>query len=383
MPSLLFVYGTLIPGQAPTCVADLVARFRVVGRATVRGELYDTGRYPALVLNSNAGPTHGWLCEVPDDEVLWRRLDNYEGFDPDAPDGSLFRRVPATAALADGTVVNAQTYVYNRPTARHQRIAGGDWLGRASPSAETAKDPSMKRPVIGITCSSSDANPSRYEAPADYARSVERAGGLPILLPFRVDLAIVPDLLDLVDGMIFSGGNDLDPALYGESRHANAVPLDPQRQSFELALIAEAERRRTPTLGICLGSQVMNVHRGGSLHQYLPDVPRDAAIEHRHLGDNGYRHPVTILDQTLLADVVGASRVSVNSRHKQAVKQLGRGLRVSATADDGVIEAFEDPAMPLFLAVQWHPENLTADSPEQLKLFERLVEVARQSRVHG
>jgi putative glutamine amidotransferase len=113
----------------------------------------------------------------------------------------------------------------------------------------------------------------------------------------------------------------------------------------------------------------MNVHRGGSLIQYLPDQPRDNAVEHRHLGDNGYRHEVRVKPQTILAEVVGREQIVVNSRHKQAIRTLGRGLRVNATAPDGIIEGFEDPSLPLFLAVQWHPENLSAGAPEHLTLL--------------
>ncbi|WP_241179973.1 gamma-glutamyl-gamma-aminobutyrate hydrolase family protein [Humisphaera borealis] len=238
----------------------------------------------------------------------------------------------------------------------------------------------MKRPVIGITIDSRDDKPSRYEIPSDYARSVERAGGLPVMLPFRAELSLIPELLDILDGIVLIGGNDLDPALYGETWHPKTERLDAQRQTFELALIAEVERRKLPALGICLGSQVMNVHRGGSLHQFLPDFPREGAIEHRSLGNDSYRHPVQIEPGTMLEEIVGTGSIIANSRHKQGVNRLGRGLRVNATAPDGVIEGFEDPSLPFFVAIQWHPENLTATDPAHLRIFERLVSVAR-SRV--
>src|SRR5436305_2052096 len=122
-----------------------------------------------------------------------------------------------------------------------------------------------KRPVIGITVDTSDQHPRRYESTNDYAISVERAGGLPVMLPYRVPLSLIPRYVDLLDGLLFSGGDDLDPALYGETYHPKAHPVDPDRQRFELALLAEAERRQLPVLGVCLGSQLMNVHRGGSL----------------------------------------------------------------------------------------------------------------------
>lgn len=381
---LLFVYGTLAPGHAPACVADLVARFRTVGRAAVRGTLYDCGDYPGLVLGGDRD-VRGYVVEVPDDPLLLRRLDAYEGFDAAAPAASLFRRVSAVATLsADGRAVDCQTYVYNHPAAGCRTVPGGDWLrwadrlaNRVSEPAPAAAEPVMpNRPVIGVTTGYCDDRPAWYESPGDYAASVARAGGLPLLVPFRTDLALVPDVVALFDGIVFTGGNDLDPALYGEPRHPAAVPLDPDRQRFELALLAEAERRQTPTLGVCLGCQLLNVHRGGSLTQFIPDAAGTGAVEHRHLGDHGYRHDVRVEPGSVLAAAVGRDRVSVNSRHKQAIARLGRGLRTNAVAPDGVVEGVEDPSLPLFLGVQWHPENLAATSAEHLAPFKKLVEVA-------
>lgn len=385
---LLFVYGTLVPGNEPACVADLVARLVPVGTATVRGLLFDLGSYPGLALNEQRGrDVPGFLLQLPEnDPTLLRRLDAYEGFDPGAPATSLFRRVPATATLTgSGETIRCEVYVYNRPQERDRVIPVGGWtdrLGAAktlteSPTASEFRSDMNKRPIIGITVGTSDANPSRYEAPSDYAKAIERAGGLPVLLPYRSDLSLIPEYADLIDGILFSGGDDLDPSLYGETWDKNAVPIDPDRQRFELALIAEVERRRLPALGVCLGSQLMNVHRGGSLIQFLPEHVRDTPLEHRHHGDHGYRHPVRLESETLLGKVVGKTEIVTNSRHKQAVRNLGRGLRVSAVAPDGVIEAFEDPTLPLFLAVQWHPENLAATMPEHQAPFDTLVKVSR------
>ncbi len=232
----------------------------------------------------------------------------------------------------------------------------------------------MKRPVIGITIDRNDDN-GRYESPMAYAEAVERAGGLPLLIPYRLDLSLIPRIADQFSGILFSGGSDLGASLYGEAYHPNAQPIDPARQQFELALIAEVERRRTPILGVCLGSQLMNVYRGGSLIQFLPDVPRENGLEHRVANLPGRRHPVRIEPGTVLAEAIGAKEISVNTRHKQAVRQIGRGLRVNAMSPDGVIEGVEDPTFPLFLAVQWHPENLI-DEPEHLAPFKLLVEKA-------
>jgi putative glutamine amidotransferase len=234
----------------------------------------------------------------------------------------------------------------------------------------------MARPRIGITVDCVDGNAGKYESPFSYARAVELAGGLPVLLPYKTDVSLVGEYADLVDGMLFSGGADLDPALYGQAWHPKAGPIDPDRQKFELALLAEIERRRTPALGVCLGSQLMNVHRGGSLHQFLPDL--GLSLEHRKTPELA-RHPVTVDTGSQLGRAIGKEEISVNTYHKQSVNRLGRGLLVIATAPDGIIEGFEDPSFPLFAAVQWHPERLT-DEPEHLAPFRLLVERSGEVR---
>ncbi len=235
-----------------------------------------------------------------------------------------------------------------------------------------------KRPAIGVT---TDRVPGKeqYLSNYTYAAAIERAGGLPFLLPYRVDHVLVGDYLDRLDGVLLTGGPDLNPNLYGGGAYVEGTsPIDPDRQSFELALVAEIERRRLPVLGVCLGSQVMNVHRGGSLHQFLPGVKRDTQIEHRTLTEVALRHDATVDTASQLGQAIGKRDVSVNTYHKQAVDRLGRGLRVIATAPDGIIEAFEDPTFPLFAAVQWHPERLT-DEAEHLAPFKLLVERATKS----
>lgn len=236
----------------------------------------------------------------------------------------------------------------------------------------------MPRPLIGIT-SDHNAEFKQYLIPHGYAASVERAGGLPVMLPYRADLSLVDAYLNRLDGMVFSGGNDLDPSAYGEPWHAHAVPVDPLREKFERALIAEVERRRMPVLGICLGSQLMNLHRGGAMHQFIPDIATQ--IEHRNLNREwAHRHDVLLAADSLIAKTLGKTSVTVNTSHKQSIRTAGRGLQIIATAPDGVIEGIEDPTFPLFLGVQWHPERMT-DNSDHLKLFHLLVE--KSARTSG
>ena len=236
----------------------------------------------------------------------------------------------------------------------------------------------MPRPVIGITVDTHE-HPNHYESPMAYSTAVEKAGGLPLLLPYRTDVSLIPQFVDLLDGVLFSGGNDLDPALYGETYHPKAAPIDPDRQRFELALMAEVERRRMPALGICLGCQLMNVYRGGSLHQFLPELNLAPGIEHRKIADVVPRHGITLRPESLAAQAMGKTDMDANSSHKQSVHNIGRGLRIIGTSPDGVIEGIEDPSFPLFLGVQWHPERLHEEG-DHLPLFRLLVEKAREAK---
>lgn len=236
----------------------------------------------------------------------------------------------------------------------------------------------MSRPLIAVTTDCVRDKP-HYMLPWTYCAAVEKAGGLPVMLPYRSDLALIPEFVDHFDGFILSGGADLDPAAWGETYHPDASPIDPDRQKFEFALLAEIERRRSPVLGICLGSQVMNVYRGGSLHQFLPDIPREPAIEHRRFGDDwSPRHEARITaPDSHLARAIGKPVVACNSSHKQAVNRLGQNLRITAVAPDGVIEGTEDPSFPFFVGVQWHPER-QHDEPDHLAIFHALVNAAKR-----
>jgi putative glutamine amidotransferase len=229
----------------------------------------------------------------------------------------------------------------------------------------------MARRVIGITVDHTDDN-KQYQSPHAYSIAVDKAGGLPLLLPYRAGLETIPQYVDLLDGIVFSGGADLHPSCYGEEYHEKCVPVDPEREKFERALLAEIENRRLPTLGICMGSQLMNIARGGSMIQFIPD--EKLGLEHRRLEKNvEVRHPVMLVPGTTAAKAIGKTEVLANSSHKQSVRKLGQGLQVIATSPDGVIEGVEDPSFPLWLGVQWHPERLHEEE-DHLKLFKLLIE---------
>jgi len=238
----------------------------------------------------------------------------------------------------------------------------------------------MPRPRIGITMDVGSPDESRktLELPADYADSIIRAGGLPVLLPPTHDPDLRAEMLAQIDGLLVPGGNDLDPHLYGQAPHPETKPADKIRQDFDLAMLSLAETRRLPTLGICLGCQLMNVHRSGALHQHLPESQPDSPIAHRAAGDRTNAHPVEIRAGSHLAAALQTQSLDANSRHHQGISKIGHGLVASALAPDGLVEAVEDPSLPFWIAVQWHPENLEGTPHE--KLFAALVEAARKFR---
>jgi putative glutamine amidotransferase len=250
-----------------------------------------------------------------------------------------------------------------------------------APHSETMLSP---RPRIGITMDAGSPDESRttLELPADYANSVMSAGGMPWVLPPTNDPVLREEMINSLDGLLIPGGADLDPKLYGQALHPKTKRVDATRQAFDLAMLSLAERRALPTLGICLGSQTMNVQRRGTLHQHLPERPPSAApaIEHSRPGDRTNFHPITLHAGTHLSAALQVDSLDANSRHHQGFDKLGHGLIATAHAADGLVEAFEDPSLPFWVAVQWHPENL-AGTPHE-GLFRALVRAAEAYRRH-
>lgn len=231
------------------------------------------------------------------------------------------------------------------------------------------------KPVVGITTYLTPARFGAWEVesalvPADYVRAVERAGGRALLVPPSEDA--VEETLDALDGLLFSGGSDLDPETYGQEAHPETKGVVPERDRGELALLEAALGRDMPVLAVCRGSQVLNVALGGDLVQHLPEVVGDE--KHKHTPGEFADHDVTVEPETRLGSLLG-DRAPVKSHHHQGFGRLGEGLREAARADDGTLEALEDPSRRFALGVLWHPE-----AGEDMRLFEALVEEARAYR---
>jgi putative glutamine amidotransferase len=250
-----------------------------------------------------------------------------------------------------------------------------------------------ERPLIGVTTSEIRRTdtvepipeaepPARFEMALGlpYLRGIEAAGGLPVVMPPLAESAI-ESLLDRFDGICLSGGPDLDPEGYGAEPHPALGPIEPELDRFELAVARRADAREMPILAICRGTQALNVVRGGALHQHLPELSTE--ISHRQdLPGDQTSHPVAIEPGSRLAaaleddEIEVSDELDVNSFHHQAIDRLGAGLKVSARAPDGTIEAVEDPGRPFLIGVQWHAETLI-HRPYEAALFRRFVAACR------
>jgi putative glutamine amidotransferase len=239
------------------------------------------------------------------------------------------------------------------------------------------------RPLIAVTTSElrrpedltarPQGEPPKLEVAlaVPYPEAIERAGGIPLIVPLLRPDAIGA-LLERVDGVCLPGGPDLQPSTYGDEPHPELGPTEPRVDAVELALVRAADRRGLPLLGICRGMQALNVARGGTLHQHLPDVVGDQ-LRHRQR-DHGSiaTHRVETTPQSRLRATLGGPALEVNSFHHQAVRTLGRGLVATAWAPDGTIEAIEEPGERFVMGVQWHAEGLSAHAP----LFDLLIGAA-------
>ncbi len=240
-----------------------------------------------------------------------------------------------------------------------------------------------RKPVIGITPSPSTIERSHgtfdlYGTANTYTTAIEAAGGVPIVIPPQK--GNVNQLVALVDGLLLSGGGDIDPGRYGDtSIHPTTYGIHPGRDELELLLIKESIDRRIPTLCICRGIQVLNVALGGTLYQDVADQ-YGAKLNHQQQKDGIDRHDpshaVRAVDDSLLESVYSTSTIQVNSFHHQGIKELGAGLVAVGAAPDGLVEAVTLPEHPWMLGVQWHPEMMYDRHSEHLRPFIALIEAA-------
>lgn len=228
------------------------------------------------------------------------------------------------------------------------------------------------KPKIAITAGTEELrNRPQTTLPASYAKAIEDAGGIPIILPIINQKTNIASLAQLADGFLFTGGDDIHPRYYGEEPLSDLILSPDERTDFEIALLIEVMRLRKALLGICLGAQLINVALGGNLYQDIAaQIP--SSLNHR----SGSVHKISIKEGTLVYRILGeVKEIYVVSAHHQAVKSVGNGLVVSALSPDDVAEAVEIIDYPFLLGVQWHPER-ELDNEYSKKLFKAFVERA-------
>jgi len=226
-------------------------------------------------------------------------------------------------------------------------------------------------PVVAVSAPRrTDAGRERVALNTAYVNALTRAGLVPLLVPPLIDPADAASVVDATRGLVLTGGEDVDPARYGAPPHPRLEETDAERDALELQLIHCARARCRPILAICRGMQILNVALGGTLYQDLRSE-HAGPLDHQ---DSGGRHAIRVAPDSLLHQTLGLATATVNSRHHQAVRDLASGLRATAWAEDGLVEAaeFATPDAAWMLAVQWHPEDLT-----EMALFAGFAQAVR------
>jgi len=227
------------------------------------------------------------------------------------------------------------------------------------------------RPIVGISCSVDEES---LKLNMNYYQAVEEAGGLPVLVPILKERESLHRLIDLLDGMIFSGGVDIDPHHYNEEPHPSLGQITPERDELEITLCRILYEMRKPIFGICRGIQLINVALGGTLYQDIKTQLPKVLKHYQEAPAHSPTHEVLIEKDSLLFSIVKRESLRVNSFHHQAVKDVAAALRIVARAQDGVVEAVESNNDRFVLAVQWHPERMFKRYREHFELFRRFVE---------
>ena len=239
----------------------------------------------------------------------------------------------------------------------------------------------MDKKVIGIVGNTLVSNTpfgdmERAYVNSTYVKGILRAGGVPLIIPCFGDLDVIQRQAEICDAFVFSGGGDIDPSQYGEEPDCRLGEIDPVIDAFQLSLYEEVEKFGKPVLGICRGLQIINTVREGDLYQ---DINNQISDSYQHV-QSGKRthsvHKVIVDEKSMLFEIMEQPELAVNSLHHQSIRKLGRGLRISARAGDGVVEAIESVSGEKIIGVQWHPEDMIDSSEVMNNLFQWLVNQA-------
>lgn len=239
----------------------------------------------------------------------------------------------------------------------------------------------MPKPLILIPTPVQDPEMRRFAMGKNYVRSLIECGAMPIMMPTTLDMQSVRQMYEQADGVLLSGGSDIDPALFGEEAHPETYGIDADRDHVEVALTQWAMQDDKPAFFICRGIQVQNVALGGTLIQDIPTQWKaNNLLEHRGHKIGAARdqvlHEVCVEPNCKLASIIGAGDIGTNSFHHQALGRIGAGLIITSRAPDGIIESVEAPDKRWFVGVQWHPEEMTAGRADMMSLFQSFVDAS-------
>ncbi len=239
-----------------------------------------------------------------------------------------------------------------------------------------------RKPIIGISSSvivdesGSFAGYKRAYVNKDYVDAVVRAGGVPLIIPFTTNKEVIISQAQLIDGLILSGGHDVSPYNYGQEPSQKLGETFPERDTYEMILLEESKKRNIPILGICRGSQLINVAAGGTLYQDLSLIPGNI-LKHNQVNKPTLKtHLIKIGENSIISSFFGKETM-VNSFHHQAIDKVADDFKVVARANDGVVEAIEHKTYKFLVAVQWHPEMLAVECEKARELFAKFVEEAK------
>lgn len=235
------------------------------------------------------------------------------------------------------------------------------------------------KPIVGILA---EVNEEKTAVLHTYIRAIEESGGIPVLIPYIEREETFDRFLTFCDGFFFTGGADIDPGRYGEKSHPESGPFQPLRDVLEFSMLEKVYASEKPILGVCRGAQLLNVFLGGALYQHIPDVFASSVFHRQSEPKTSPSHSILICEHTPLRELVGKDDMLGNSFHHQAVKTLGKGLRVMAKASDGIVEAFYSESYPYLRAYQWHPERLFAIDADNKKIFEDFISATESRKTH-
>lgn len=235
----------------------------------------------------------------------------------------------------------------------------------------------MTNPVIGVTTFiSSDG----LRLPENYSIAISGEKGVPVILAKIEDEALIKKQIENIDGLLLSGGDDIDPSFFGEGPHQKIGPIEPGRDLYEMKLIKYALEAEKPILGICRGAQILNVCEGGTMYQDIYSQHGDSTMKHNQDAAKDYlSHTVTVTEGTKLNEILGETEIKTNSFHHQANKYPAENLQVSAMSEDGIIEAVESTEHDFVIGVQWHPEGSYLVDEASRKIFRAFIKAASGS----